>query len=174
MNPMFQLILYAEGLDDWKIAEGEPYCWHKTKTITIQKQRAKLSTFIHEVAHALNPDPEGPWKNHYHGPKWARTYGRLLNKYMEVKDTKKWEAFLKKEGAGVRAKTPAFILQAIHTRRVPVKTENIGKYYGSVWFFGYNKLVNRFMRLKSDDSPLCEYPAAATELGRRFGVLVEW
>ena len=173
MNPMFRLILYAEGLGDWEIAEGEAYCWIESKTIKIPK-RTRLSSFLHEVAHALNPHPEGPCENHYHGPRWAATYGRLVNKYMTVKNADAWRAFLNKEKA-VRAKTLA-------TRRVPVETKNttlgrlIGKYYGGTWFTVYGRLVNQYLCLNGKDYATypAAFPAAATELGRKFGIMVEW
>jgi len=76
----------------------------------------------------------------------------------------------------VRAKTPAFILQAIATRRVPVETKNIGKYYGGTWFTVYGGLVNQYLCLNGKDYATypAAFPAAATELGRKFGIMVEW
>lgn len=143
MNKKFQLILEAEGLGDWTVGKGEAYCWNSLKTIKVP-ERAQLQSFLHEVAHALTPEPEGPWQNHYHGPKWAATYGRLVNRYMTLKNIREWKTFLS-DKTGLRAKTPAFILQAIASRREPVETENIGKYYGGKWFSIYGGLVNKHM-----------------------------
>lgn len=149
MRPLFQLILKAEGFGDWKVEEGEAYCWTPIKTIKVPK-RAQLQSFLHEVSHAIVQIPEGPWKNHYHGPKWAAAYGRLVNRYMVLKNPTTWGLFLSKEGVTLTTKTPAFILQTITTCREnaagrPVQTKNIGKYYGGMWFSTYGKLVNRYM-----------------------------
>jgi hypothetical protein len=79
-------ILYAEGLPDWEIhlTEAGPYCWIEQKRIDIPAH-ATLSLFLHEVAHALHPEPEGERKNHYHGGQWAHKFGELIDKYMEMK-----------------------------------------------------------------------------------------
>ena len=52
-----RVILQNEGLNDWKIVEGEAYCWHTMKTITMSKDEP-LHSFLHEVAHALSPEAE--------------------------------------------------------------------------------------------------------------------
>lgn len=75
-------ILSAEGLGDWNIRiASDAYCWINTKTIQLPID-ASLSLFLHEVAHALHPEPEGEAKNHYHGGGWASRYGELIDKYM--------------------------------------------------------------------------------------------
>jgi len=75
-------VLKAEGLSDWKIIEAaDPYCWREEKTIQLPVN-AQPGLFLHEVAHALYQEPEGPMQNHYHGGRWAQTYGDLINHYM--------------------------------------------------------------------------------------------
>ncbi|MGA3168354.1 MAG: hypothetical protein ABSF14_19810 [Terriglobia bacterium] len=77
-------VLVAEGLADWKVEEGEPYCWLKSRTIHFRGEDPVL--FLHEVAHALYPhmEPavEGHDPNYYHGGNWAATFGKLVTKYM--------------------------------------------------------------------------------------------
>ena len=77
-----QSVLNNEGLTDWTIIEAfDAYCWLKTKTIQLPKN-ASSALFLHEVAHALHPSPEGDLRNHYHGGGWAQIYGRLIEKYL--------------------------------------------------------------------------------------------
>ena len=77
-------VLVQEGLPDWTVKPGEAYCWFKSKTITFDFQRyaSNYALFLHEVAHALVPEPEGELKNHYHGGNWAAKFGELVNRYM--------------------------------------------------------------------------------------------
>jgi hypothetical protein len=78
-----RMVLDAEGLSEWRIeftAAGS-YCWHHLKLIQLLRRRNPAG-FLHEVAHALHPEPEGEHKNHYHGGGWADTFGRLVSKYM--------------------------------------------------------------------------------------------
>ena len=75
-------VLAAEGLNDWTIRlAADGYCWTQTKVIQIPAN-ASCSLFLHEVAHALYQEPEGPMQNHYHGGEWSATYGALVDKYM--------------------------------------------------------------------------------------------
>ena len=74
-----------EGLGDWKVADGEAYCWKSIKTINVEIDSGP-AIFLHEVAHAIYQEPEGPLHNHYHGGQWAAEYGRLVDAYMEPKD----------------------------------------------------------------------------------------
>ncbi len=85
MSVQFKQILVNEGLGDWKIRSGEAYCYSEQKSIAIPGN-ASLPLFLHEVAHALHPQPEGELKNHYHGGGWAQIYGELINRYMAGKD----------------------------------------------------------------------------------------
>jgi len=77
----FHSILIAEGLSDWSVQSGEAYCYISLKIIKVPED-CVMSLFLHEVAHALYPEPEGEMKNHYHGGNWASTYGNLVNKWM--------------------------------------------------------------------------------------------
>jgi hypothetical protein len=78
-------ILEAEGLGDWTLEiKADAYCWLKDHMIQLPPN-ASPSLFLHEVAHALHPEPEGPMKNHYHGGGWAAAFGRLVDKYLVAK-----------------------------------------------------------------------------------------
>ena len=78
-------ILKQEGLSEWKIEDSvDAMCWVEQKTIQIPPD-ATPTLFLHEVAHALYQELEGPLLNHYHGGCWADAFGRLVNKYMVVK-----------------------------------------------------------------------------------------
>ena len=75
-------VLQSEGLGDWKIVHGEPYCWHEDKKIMVYPHTSR-TLFLHEVAHALYPHEEGHFHNHYHGGHWAFWFCRLVEKYLE-------------------------------------------------------------------------------------------
>lgn len=78
-------VLESEGLWDWTLKDcADGYCWHHSKTIQVRLD-GPLSGFLHEVAHALVPEPEGEHKNHYHGGGWADVFGSLVDKYMDPK-----------------------------------------------------------------------------------------
>ena len=76
-------VLDAEGLSDWVVRHGEAYCWIKDHAIAFDFERhgRDYALFLHEVAHALVPRPEGYFLNHYHGGDWAAAYGRLVNRH---------------------------------------------------------------------------------------------
>jgi hypothetical protein len=75
-------VLANEKLSDWEInIATDGYCWRDTKTIQLPAD-ASPSLFLHEVAHALVPEPEGSMRNHYHGGNWAAEYGRLVDRYL--------------------------------------------------------------------------------------------
>ena len=73
-----------EGLAGWQVKPGEAYAWLEQKTITFDFKgcAGNHALFLHEVAHALHPYPEGEQRNHYHGGHWAAKYGELVNKYL--------------------------------------------------------------------------------------------
>jgi len=75
-------ILEKEGLEEWKVRDGEPYCWTPIETVKVWTG-SRPAIFLHEVAHALYQQPEGPMHNHYHGGNWAAEYGRLVDTYLE-------------------------------------------------------------------------------------------
>jgi hypothetical protein len=77
-------VLENEGLGDWALVRGEPYCWHEDKKIMVYPDTPPC-LFLHEVAHALYPHQEGHFHNHYHGGHWAFWFGMLVDKYMEVR-----------------------------------------------------------------------------------------
>ncbi len=81
-------VLDNEGLTDWEIVHGEPYCWIKDKRIMVYPSTGHTE-FLHEVAHALHPHPEpvaeGRDPNYYHGYHWSVKFTRLVNKYMKLK-----------------------------------------------------------------------------------------
>jgi len=92
-------VLKVEGLSEWVIQPGEPYCWLNQKVIMVNTE--KRSTFLHEVAHALAPEPEqvGTFVSprftifhyafircggtQYHGGRWADKFTKLVHKYLE-------------------------------------------------------------------------------------------
>jgi hypothetical protein len=84
-------VLREEGLADWRIKfAADGYCWLESKVIQIP-ENASPALFLHEVAHALAPEPEntkqdqsGGW--HYHGRRWGDAFGMLVDKYMMVPD----------------------------------------------------------------------------------------
>ena len=81
-------VLIAEGLKDWRVefSSAGGYCWFKDKLIQINPNSdAPVAGFLHELAHALHPEREGEYKNHYHGGGWADTFGRLVTKYMTTR-----------------------------------------------------------------------------------------
>jgi len=90
MQSWARLVLDAEGLSDWTVKPGEAYCWIDDRVITFDFERyiGNYSLFLHEVAHALYPNKEGPLLNHYHGGEWAAVYGKLVNRYMMPKERK--------------------------------------------------------------------------------------
>ena len=75
-------VLRREGLEEWRVEDGEPYCWVPIKVIKVWAG-SRPAVFLHEVAHALYQQPEGPMRNHYHGGGWAAEYGRLVDRYLE-------------------------------------------------------------------------------------------
>jgi hypothetical protein len=77
------MVLKAEGLADWRVefTRAGAYCWRDRKLIQLLSGRSRVA-FLHEVAHALHPEPEGEHKNHYHGGGWADVFGRLVDRYM--------------------------------------------------------------------------------------------
>ena len=78
-------VLEQEGLSEWKIEDSvDAMCWIEQKTIQIPSD-ASPTLFLHEVAHALHQEPEGPMRNYYHGGGWASVFGILISKYMTVK-----------------------------------------------------------------------------------------
>lgn len=78
-------VLENEGLGDWTIKiAADAYCWSGERLIQLPDD-ADPALFLHEVAHALHPEKEGPLKNHYHGGGWASVFGILISKYMTVK-----------------------------------------------------------------------------------------
>jgi len=78
-------VLEAEGLGDWTIVYGEPYCWMGSKRIMVYPSTGHVG-FLHEVAHALYPFPETLDKGqHFHGSQWGSAFGRLVDKYMKLK-----------------------------------------------------------------------------------------
>jgi len=80
-NPWFMTVLNENNLGDWNLEEGEPYCWLSQKKITIYKDSTWVM-FLHEVAHALEPEPEPYGLGfHYHGSAWASTFGKLVERY---------------------------------------------------------------------------------------------
>jgi hypothetical protein len=72
-------VLFEQGLSGWEIKPGEPYCWTEQKTIAFEGEDRVL--FLHEVAHALVPEAEGPLRNHYHGGMWASKFAELIRRY---------------------------------------------------------------------------------------------
>lgn len=90
-----RFVLDTEGLCDWTVKPSEDvYCWQHLKTITFPFNREggpSQSLFLHEVAHALHPQPEGEWKNHYHGGGWAEQFGRLVDKYLSSRPHVEWQ-----------------------------------------------------------------------------------
>jgi hypothetical protein len=80
-------VLTKEKLNDWTVKlAADGHCWRETKVLQINRDtQSNPSGFLHEVAHALCPEPEGPMKNHYHGGQWATEYGRLVDKYLTHK-----------------------------------------------------------------------------------------
>jgi hypothetical protein len=80
-------VLAREGLGQWTVRPGEAYCWLQERAITFDFDRntGNWALFLHEVAHALYPQPEGPRQNHYHGGQWAAKFGELVNRYMTPK-----------------------------------------------------------------------------------------
>jgi len=103
-----QTVFDNEGLAGWQVVTDrcDAYCWHSTKTITLKPWQCYPSLFLHEVAHALAPEPETvavqfpgllfEWfgfrwvltrlgGQQYHGGRWADRYGYLLQKYMVEK-----------------------------------------------------------------------------------------
>ena len=90
-----RMVLKSEGLSDWTVKlAADGYCWRHLKVIQIRRRGAP-SGFLHEVAHALHPEPEGEHKNHYHGGGWADAFGRLIDKYMRPRDqVYNWELSL--------------------------------------------------------------------------------
>ncbi len=78
-----RMVLDTEGLHDWTVLEGEPYCYMESKTIKIDTDEDHAN-FLHEVAHALHPEAEGCHKNHFHGGGWVSQFTRLVNKYMTI------------------------------------------------------------------------------------------
>lgn len=79
-------VLKNEGLEDWviRMSPAGGYCWQNQKTIDLLTDSPVW--FLHEVAHALYPSPEGEFYNHYHGGMWATTFANLIEKYMTRKD----------------------------------------------------------------------------------------
>jgi hypothetical protein len=77
-----RMIFEAEGLSDWRVEEGESYCYHDTKTIKLFAHDQSPASFLHEVAHVFSPEPEGTHKNHFHGGLWFSQFHRLVDKYM--------------------------------------------------------------------------------------------
>ena len=77
-------VLLNEGIEDWCIVQAEDgYCWLSKKIIQLPND-ASDSLFLHEVAHALCPDPEPYGEGqHYHGSTWASKYGELVEKYLQ-------------------------------------------------------------------------------------------
>ena len=100
-------VLDAEELSDWTIKiAADGYCWKESKTIQITAD-CSPAWFLHEVAHALYQEPEGPLQNHYHGGEWASTYARLVDAYLvthakhaalerELETVRQWNADLSK------------------------------------------------------------------------------
>ena len=84
-------VLDAEGLGDWIIEPGEAYCWLEKKLINFYldgRDGYDHQLFLHEVAHALHPEPEPIGDRgglHYHGSQFASTFGKLVTKYMVVR-----------------------------------------------------------------------------------------
>lgn len=78
-------ILDLEGLSEWKVEEGEAYCWRDIKIIKIPLACTD-ALFLHEVAHAIYPYAEGDQLNHYHGAQWALKFERLVSKYLIRRD----------------------------------------------------------------------------------------
>lgn len=86
-------VLRSEGLQDWTIrfSNSGGYCWMKQKIIQLNDTADTLLDhsaiwFLHEVAHAVHPWPEGESQNHYHGGGWAFKFAELIEKYMTRKD----------------------------------------------------------------------------------------
>jgi hypothetical protein len=86
-------VLKDEGLQNWTVefSNSGGYCWMNQKIIQLNDTvdtPPDHSTiwFLHEVAHALHPWPEGEHKNHYHGGEWAFKFAELIEKYMTKKD----------------------------------------------------------------------------------------
>lgn len=75
-------VMKEEGLSDWTIVHGEPYCWHQSRKIMVYPHTSS-TLFLHEVAHALYPHEEGHFHNHYHGGHWAFWFCRLVEKYRQ-------------------------------------------------------------------------------------------
>lgn len=74
-------VLQLEGLQGWQLRlAADAYCWLETQVIQLPED-VSTALFLHEVAHALHPEPEGPMLNHYHGGGWASKYGELIDKY---------------------------------------------------------------------------------------------
>ena len=77
-------VLKDEGLLDWTIyIAKDAYCWCKSKVIQLPPD-ASPSLFLHEVAHALYQEPEGPLQNHFHSSEWATTFGRLVDRHLST------------------------------------------------------------------------------------------
>jgi len=76
------IVLAAEAMADWQIKPGEAYCWITNRTIQFPANSTDHANFLHEVAHAGHPEPEGEHKNHYHGGGWFCEFQRLVNKWL--------------------------------------------------------------------------------------------
>jgi len=94
MNPKEwrESVLKDEGLQDWTIefSNSGGYCWFNQKKIQLNDTadtppNHSAIWFLHEVAHALHPWPEGEQNNHYHGGRWAFKFAELIEKYMTRK-----------------------------------------------------------------------------------------
>ncbi len=85
VNRWRRYVLDNEGLGDWIIVIGEPYCWIQQKHIMVYPSTDHVG-FLHEVAHALYPYPETLGKGeHFHGSQWGSTFGSLVKKYMDLR-----------------------------------------------------------------------------------------
>ena len=82
-----QSVLAREGLEEWRIiTAADGYCWIESKTVQLPTESSPAA-FLHEVAHALSPDPEPlGLGSHYHGGRWADTFTSLVNKYLQVRN----------------------------------------------------------------------------------------
>jgi len=81
-------ILTENGLADWTInidPKSQAYCWISQKKITLQIEDC-FGLFLHELAHALAPEPEPLGKGqHFHGGHWADKFTDLVIRYMAEK-----------------------------------------------------------------------------------------
>ena len=74
-------------MEDWKIKKihsGGGLCLHSIKEIWIDRKHWNLPFLLHEVAHALL------LQEHWHDWVWGNKYTMLCEKYLTIKEQKKF------------------------------------------------------------------------------------